>query len=106
LSACAIAGVILQTEKDKETEPINVGVDGSVVEHYPRFEERVRQALKEVLGESVEKRIVIGLAKDGSGVGGERYPIERSLNLITSCICLAALCALQAKKQRDLGLTV
>jgi hexokinase len=57
-----------------------VGVDGSLVEFYPRFEERVRAGLKEILGEE-EKRIEIGLAKDGSGVG-------------------AALTALQAKKQK------
>ena len=42
----------------------------SVAAHYPRFEERVRAALAEVLGKGVEQRIKIGMAKDGSGVGG------------------------------------
>jgi hexokinase len=50
---------------------IDVGVDGSLVEFYPNFEEHIRQALREVpdIGEQGEKRIRIGIAKDGSGVG-------------------------------------
>lgn len=42
-----------------------------MAEHYPHFEERVRIALKAVLGAEVESRIKIGMAKDGSGVGGK-----------------------------------
>jgi hexokinase len=41
-----------------------------VAEFLPGFEGRVREALKIVLGEEGEKRVRIGLAKDGSGVGG------------------------------------
>lgn len=41
-----------------------------VAEFLPGFEGRVREALKIVLGEKGEKRVRIGLAKDGSGVGG------------------------------------
>lgn len=78
LSACAVAAVTLQTGREKDGE-VHVGVDGSVVEHYPRFEERVRQALRDILGSEVEKRIKIGLAKDGSGVGGEpRISVDTS----------------------------
>lgn len=43
---------------------------------------RLRRALRELCGEALEGQVVIGLAKDGSGVG-------------------AALCALQAKKQEQ-----
>ena len=43
----------------------------SVAEFLPHFSERVREALGHILGEESEKRIRIGLAKDGSGVGGE-----------------------------------
>ena len=39
-------------------------------QHYPGFEERMREALRMLLGEEVEKRVEMGLAKDGSGVGG------------------------------------
>jgi hexokinase len=39
-------------------------------QHYPDFEERMREALRILLGEEVEKRVEMGLAKDGSGVGG------------------------------------
>ncbi|KAL7268658.1 glucokinase [Rhizina undulata] len=54
-----------------EEEVIDIGVDGSVVEFYPNFENYVRVALREVpeVGVKGEKRIRIGIAKDGSGVG-------------------------------------
>ena len=55
----------------RSEEMVRFGLDGSLVEFYPRFESRIRDALKEMLGSEVEKRIEIGLAKDGSGVGGE-----------------------------------
>ena len=79
LSAVAIAAVILSTGKMDESTEVNVdeesvidiGVDGSLVEYYPGFEEYIREALREVegIGEKGEKRVRIGIAKDGSGVG-------------------------------------
>jgi hexokinase len=50
---------------------VDVGVDGSVVELYPRFEEYMREALRGIryIGESGEKRIRMGIAKDGSSIG-------------------------------------
>ncbi|KAH9942994.1 hexokinase [Epithele typhae] len=87
LSGCAVAAVLVQTERAKlgggfvpDEEKIGVGVDGSLIQHYPNFNARVRDSLRELVGEEVEKKVEIGLAKDGSGVG-------------------AALCALQATKQ-------
>ncbi|KII95964.1 hypothetical protein PLICRDRAFT_34922 [Plicaturopsis crispa FD-325 SS-3] len=97
LSGVAIAAVIVQTGngvlRDESStngdltngdaahqEKIPVGVDGSLVEFYPGFEVGLRTTLRGLLGEHTEKRVVIGMAKDGSGVG-------------------AALCALQAAKQ-------
>ncbi|KAG6919296.1 hypothetical protein DXG01_007428 [Tephrocybe rancida] len=92
LSGMAVAAILFQTgrasfaDKDgkfpnrTDTELIGVGVDGSLIEHYPNFERTVRESLRSVVGEEVEKRVNIGMAKDGSGVG-------------------AALCALQASKQ-------
>jgi hexokinase len=41
----------------------------SVSEFLPEFEPRVRKALQALLGESAN-RVRMGLAKDGSGVGG------------------------------------
>jgi hexokinase len=54
-----------------DEDMIDVGVDGSLVEFYPNFEEHIRDALREVpeIGAQGEKRIRIGIAKDGSGVG-------------------------------------
>lgn len=59
------------TEVTDEAKIIDVGVDGSVIELYPRFEQYLREALKviEGIGPSGEKRIRIGLAKDGSSIG-------------------------------------
>ncbi|KAF2810028.1 uncharacterized protein BDZ99DRAFT_570657 [Mytilinidion resinicola] len=54
-----------------EEDVIDVGVDGSLVEFYPEFESFIREALREVpeIGVEGEKRVRIGIAKDGSGVG-------------------------------------
>lgn len=42
----------------------------SLIQHYPNFNTRLRDSLGELVGEEVEKKVEIGLAKDGSGVGG------------------------------------
>jgi hypothetical protein len=41
-----------------------------VAEFLPGFQNRVREALKILLGEEGTARVRMGLAKDGSGVGG------------------------------------
>ena len=50
---------------------IDIGVDGSVVELYPRFEVYMREALRAVkgIGTAGEKTIRMGITKDGSSVG-------------------------------------
>ncbi|EKM59569.1 uncharacterized protein PHACADRAFT_250162 [Phanerochaete carnosa HHB-10118-sp] len=87
LSACAVAAILVQTGRAMlgggvrpEEESVIIGVDGSLIEHYPNFNARMRSSLRSLVGEEVESRVDIGMAKDGSGVG-------------------AALCALQAIKQ-------
>lgn len=85
LSAVAIAAIVIGTDKlthprdiattndapVNEDEIVDVGVDGSLVEFYPNFEDYIREALREIpeIGVWGEKRIRIGIAKDGSGVG-------------------------------------
>ena len=87
LSAVAIGAVVISTGKLQHTslnstdaaathetteeDIIDIGVDGSLVEYYPDFEEYIREALREIpeIGPAGEKRIRIGIAKDGSGVG-------------------------------------
>jgi len=97
LSGCAVATVAIQmgyvTGLGKDARaapqsavggrPYSIGIDGSLYQHYPGFEERMREALRILLGEEVEEQVVMGLAKDGSGVG-------------------AALGALQATKRNKL----
>ncbi|KAK3363282.1 putative glucokinase [Lasiosphaeria hispida] len=75
LAAVAIAAIVLQTGKLTDPasadEPIDVGVDGSLVEHYPYFRDMIYETLRIIKGVGGEgaKRIRIGIAKDGSGVG-------------------------------------
>jgi hexokinase len=71
LSATALAAVVEQTRNDQTNGDIRIGVDGSLVELYPHFTERLRTALREILGETNEARIKIALSKDGSGAGGK-----------------------------------
>jgi len=76
LSAVAIGGVVISTGNNVskgggEDDVVDVGVDGSLVEFYPGFENYMREAFREIseIGPEGEKRIRIGIAKDGSGVG-------------------------------------
>ncbi|GAA6051733.1 hypothetical protein JCM3770_002705 [Rhodotorula araucariae] len=71
LAACAIAATVRQTAETSQgrTGDLVFGLDGSLVEFYPRFEQRVRDALVEILGDRDANRVRIVLAKDGSGVG-------------------------------------
>ncbi|KAL0943344.1 glucokinase [Colletotrichum truncatum] len=50
---------------------IDIGVDGSLIEHFPNFENNIREALRKIpqIGVAGENRIKIGMATDGSGVG-------------------------------------
>ncbi|KPM42205.1 hypothetical protein AK830_g4328 [Neonectria ditissima] len=49
----------------------DIGVDSSLFEFYPTFEEDVRGTLRDIpeVGAQGEKRITLGIAKDGSSVG-------------------------------------
>ncbi|PFH59403.1 hypothetical protein XA68_12433 [Ophiocordyceps unilateralis] len=73
LSAVAIGAVALKSGKidDPDEEVIDVGVDGSLVEHYPFFRDMIYEALLAIdgIGPDGVKKIRIGIAKDGSGVG-------------------------------------
>ena len=76
LSALAMAAIVIATDNHVsrgggEDDVVDIGVDGSLVEFYPGFEDMIREALQEVseIGDKGEKRIRIGIAKDGSGVG-------------------------------------
>ncbi|PRT55757.1 Glucokinase [Wickerhamiella sorbophila] len=71
LSASALAGLLIKSDSFEKYEKLDIGGDGSVVEFYPHFEERVRRAWCEMatVGSYKEQRITLGIAKDGSGVG-------------------------------------
>ena len=66
----------------------------SLIEHYPKFNARLRASLRALVGEEVETRVDIGMAKDGSGVGGTqlvRCTMTSHTNLTSFCSC--ALCS-------------
>ncbi|ROT34722.1 glucokinase [Sodiomyces alkalinus F11] len=91
LAAVPIAGVLLQSGQlnDPDSDVIDIGVDGSLVEHYPFFRDMMYEALAAVdgIGPDGAKRIRIGIAKDGSGVGA----------------ALIALVAAKMEKERGVG---
>ncbi|KAL1915712.1 uncharacterized protein VTP21DRAFT_6471 [Calcarisporiella thermophila] len=66
LAAAAFVGV---TEHCNSVEKgCSIGIDGSLYHHYPGFRERVRAAMRELLGEKAEN-IKLTEASDGSGIG-------------------------------------
>jgi hexokinase len=71
LAAVALGAIVISSNKLQEDDMIDIGVDGSLVEYYPGFEDYIREAFREIpaIGVEGEKRIRIGLAKDGSGLG-------------------------------------
>jgi hexokinase len=73
LSAVAVAAIALQSGQldDAAVEVVDVGVDGSLVEHYPYFRDMIFETLAAVdgIGPERARKIRIGIAKDGSGVG-------------------------------------
>ncbi|KAK5991036.1 Glucokinase [Cladobotryum mycophilum] len=73
LSAVAIGAIVIQSGKleDPEEEVIDVGVDGSLVEHYPFFRDMIYEGLRAIdgIGPEGAAKVRIGIAKDGSGVG-------------------------------------
>jgi hexokinase len=62
-----------------QEKPVDVGADGSLVEFYPHYVDMCLAACEEILGHNASKRIRIGLAKDGSGVGAALYVFSSSL---------------------------
>lgn len=71
LSAVPLAAILISTGKLKTDDLVDIGVDGSLVEFYPYYEGLIRDALREVpeVGPTGEKKVRIGISKDGSGVG-------------------------------------
>jgi hexokinase len=85
LSAIAIAAVIVSSKKlhhpqdvattrptiVNEDDVVDIGVNGSLIEFYPNFERYIRDGLRGVpeIGFWGERRIRIGVSRDGSGVG-------------------------------------
>jgi hexokinase len=67
---------------------VDIGVDGSLVEFYPNFEDHLRAALRAVpeIGDSGEKRIRIGIAKDGSGVGAALIALVADQGLASNAV--------------------
>jgi hexokinase len=92
LAACAIAAIVQHCEVDPK-EGADIGIDGSLYEFYPCFEERIYEALEVLLPDlsNVRDIVRLGLAKDGSGVGAA----------LTACV--AARMAETRQQQKNQG---
>ncbi|EFQ98347.1 glucokinase [Nannizzia gypsea CBS 118893] len=71
LGAIALGAIVISSGRLATDEMVDIGVDGSLIEHYPGFEGYIREAFREIpaIGPAGEKKIRVGIAKDGSGVG-------------------------------------
>ena len=67
LSACGLAAVLKQS--NLVTSGCTIGIDGSLFEHYPCFEDNMMQALKDMFGPYISYKVKFSLARDGSGLG-------------------------------------
>ena len=72
----------------------------SLIQFYPNFEDQLRDSLRCLVGKKVEEAVEIGMAKDGSGVGG-KSPYLSFLDGRRSNRSLAALGALIATQARS-----
>jgi len=80
LSACAVAAIITQAGYTRDgTDQIPIALSGEIVYYYPQFENRLREVLKIILGESVAKRIAFLSVEDADTVGAALgvYEMER-----------------------------
>lgn len=91
LAACAIAAIVQHCEVDPKVGA-DIGIDGSLYEFYPCFEERIYEALEVLLPDFSNVRDVVrlGLAKDGSGVGAA----------LTACVAARMADARQQQKKQ------
>lgn len=71
LASAAIGGIV--AHRGVLGSGCACGIDGSLYEFYPNYETRMYDAFKELFGDKVEEYIKLGLAKDGSGVGGNFF---------------------------------
>lgn len=77
LSSIPIAGALLHSRALEKYESVDVGADGSVFERYPGFHEMIMDGLSQTdIGPENVKRITMGIAKDGSGVGAALCALE------------------------------
>ncbi|EIE76810.1 hypothetical protein G6F46_006029 [Rhizopus delemar] len=69
LAATSISAIVKHCGMSDEGH--DIGIDGSLYEFYPSFEERLYEALQEMMPEveNIHEKIRLGLARDGSGVG-------------------------------------
>lgn len=69
LAATSIAAIVGHC--GIEEDGCDIGIDGSLFEFYPSFEDRIYEALGEMMPDiaDIKQTIRLGLARDGSGVG-------------------------------------
>lgn len=69
-----------KTTPDRE-QTIDVGVDGSLIRHYPDYQRLIRETLRSLVkvGPAIEARVEISFVEDGSAVGAALAALSSSL---------------------------
>ncbi|KAJ1927389.1 hypothetical protein IWQ60_002976 [Tieghemiomyces parasiticus] len=72
-AGAALGAVVLRRDdrlaRSTSEEPLTLGIDGSLYEHFTTFRENMVQSFRETVGEDNMTKLRIVLTKDGSGVG-------------------------------------
>lgn len=72
LSAIPLAAIVLRVKDQftNDNKDFEIGCDGSVVEFYPGFKEKIMEAFEQIAPlKDSPKKVFLRIAKDGSGVG-------------------------------------
>uniref|UniRef100_A0A5B6ZF86 Phosphotransferase n=1 Tax=Davidia involucrata TaxID=16924 RepID=A0A5B6ZF86_DAVIN len=73
LAGAGIVGILQKMEEDSKGlifgKRTVVAMDGGLYEHYPQYRRYLQDAVTELLGLEISKKVVIEHSKDGSGIG-------------------------------------
>jgi hexokinase len=69
LCAAGVAAVLENCGLELSKEPVVVAVDGSVFAKYPKYRQRLREALVELIGEETARQVTFKLVHGGSASG-------------------------------------
>ena len=73
LAGAGIVGILQKMERDSKGlifgKRTVVAMDGGLYEHYPQYQNYLKEAVTELLGLEISRNVIIEHTKDGSGIG-------------------------------------